>query len=82
MSSHEDPSSCITYSQLFTMIAPIVIALHERNLLDIAEIPSFYEDALMRRKFNLNASDAELEFLRQAIAGFQRLALAIKPPAA
>ena len=70
----------ITQSQFFSAFTPLVLALHEKKLIDIAEIPHLYEDVLSRRKIDLQEPDADLIFLQELIAGFQRLANAVKPP--
>lgn len=67
----------ITSEQLFATITPLVVALHEKGVLDIAEVPHYYEDALVRRK-DLGATPEELEFQKALIVGFERLATMVK----
>lgn len=68
----------MTFEQLMQVFTPLLLALHEKKVLDIAEVPHFYEDALERRKSNLGESEADLEFPRQLVAGLTRLAAAVK----
>lgn len=67
----------VTTEQLMATITPLVVALHERGVLDIAEVPHYYEDAVVRRK-ELGATDGEVAFQRELVTGFQRLARAVK----
>ena len=67
----------VTTEQLMATITPLVVALHEKGLLDIAEIPHYYEDAVVRRK-GIGATDDEVSFQQQLVVGFQRLAKAMK----
>lgn len=67
----------ITLEQLMQVFTPLLLALHEKRVLDIAEIPHFYEDALERRR-TLGATEVDLDFQRQLVDGMSRLALAVK----
>ena len=67
----------ITTDQLFATITPLVVALHEKGVLDIAEIPHYYEDAVVRRK-DIGATDDEVAFQKELVVGFQRLAKVVK----
>ena len=67
----------ITSEQLFATITPLVVALHEKGILDIAEVPHYYEDAVVRRK-DIGASPEDLEFQQALVVGFQRLAKVVK----
>lgn len=67
----------ITSEQLFDTITPLVVALHEKGVLDIAEIPHYYEDAVVRRK-DIGATDDEVAFQQELVVGFQRLAKMVK----
>lgn len=67
----------ITTEQLFATITPLVVALHEKGVLDIAEIPHYYEDAVVRRK-EIGATDAEVAFQQALVVAFQRLAKTVK----
>ena len=67
----------VTTEQLMATITPLVIALHEKGILDIAEVPHYYEDAVMRRK-EIGATDEEVAFQQELVVGFQRLAKAVK----
>ena len=69
----------ITTAELFATITPLVVALHEKGVLDIAEIPHYYEDAVVRRK-DMGATDDEVAFQQELVAGFQRLAKMVKAP--
>lgn len=67
-----------TTEHLFELFMPLLHALHEKKVLDIAEVPHFYEDALERRKANLGATEEDVAFLRQVILGLNRLAHQVK----
>lgn len=67
----------ITDNELFAAITPILLALHEKKLIDIAEIPHYYEDAVQRRK-DMGVADADLDFQKQLVLGTARLALLVK----
>lgn len=67
----------ITAEQLFATITPLVVALHEKGVLDIAEVPHYYEDAVVRRK-GIGATDAEVAYQQELVVGFQRLAKMVK----
>jgi len=67
----------MTTEQLMAAITPLVIALHEKGILDIAEIPHYYEDAVVRRK-EIGATDDEVAFQQGLVVGFQHLAKAVK----
>lgn len=67
----------VTTEQLMATITPLLVALHERGVLDIAEVPHYYEDAVVRRK-EIGATDDEVAFQRELVTGFQRLAQAVK----
>ena len=68
----------LTRDDLFTVLMPLVLALHEKKVLDIAELPHYYEDALIRRKLDLNQASGDLEFLEETIRGLHRLAAVVK----
>lgn len=67
----------ITSEQLFATITPLVVALHEKGVLDIAEVPHYYEDAVVRHK-DTGATDDEVAFQQELVVGFQRLAKMVK----
>ena len=67
-----------TTDHLFELFMPLILALHEKKVLDIAEVPHYYEDALERRKANLAETEEDVAFLRQVILGLNRLALLVK----
>ena len=67
----------VTTEQLFATITPLVVALHEKGLLDIAEIPHYYEDAVVRRR-GVGATEAEVAYQQELVVGFQRLAKMVK----
>ena len=69
----------ITTAELFATITPLVVALHEKGVLDIAEVPHYYEDAVVRRK-DIGATDDEVAFQQELVAAFQRLAQTMKAP--
>ena len=63
---------------LFDALIPLFLALHEKNVLDIAELPHFYEDHLARRKLDQKATEADLDFLAGTIQGLHGLAYDVK----
>lgn len=63
--------------RLLATITPLVVALHEKGVLDIAELPHFYEDAVVRR-LELGATQEQVLFQQELVAGFQRLAKVLK----
>jgi hypothetical protein len=65
-------------SHLFDALIPLLLALHEKKVLDIAEVPHFYEDHLARRKLDQKASEADLDFLAGTIQGLHGLARDVK----
>lgn len=67
----------ITLEQSMQVFTPLLQALHEKKVLDIAEVPHFYEDALERRRA-LGATEADLDFQRQLVLGMVRLAAVVK----
>ena len=67
----------ITSEQLFATITPLVVALHEKGVLDIAEVPHYYEDAVVRRK-DMGATDVDVAYQQELVAAFQRLAQTMK----
>jgi len=70
----------ITSKELFTLFTPLVLALHEKKVLDLAELPHYYEDVLVRRKLDLKEDAAGLAFLEQTIQGLHRLAASVIRP--
>lgn len=68
----------MTFANLMEVFTPLLLALHEKKVLDIAEVPHYYEDALERRKMNLGETEADLAFLRELVKGLDRLAKAVK----
>ena len=71
----------LTRQDLFDVVTPLFIALHEKGVIDIAELPHFYEDALARRKLERAHTEADLAFLRDVVGGLHQLARRVKPPA-
>lgn len=67
----------ITQEQLMQVFMPLLLALHEKKVLDIAEIPHFYEDALERSRI-LGATVEELDFRLQLVKGMSHLADSVK----
>lgn len=68
----------VSINQLMQVFTPLLVALHEKGVLDIAEVPHFYEDAVIRRKYNLGEKDEDTEFQRELVTGLHRLAAALK----
>lgn len=75
----------ITSKELFALFSPLILALHEKGVLDISETAHLYEDALARRKLDLGEASSETAFLEQTVQGLHRLAAVVKgrtqPPA-
>lgn len=68
----------LTSKNLFDVFTPLLLALHEKKVLDIAEVPHFYEDVLARRRLE-NKEDLEsLDFLQQVVLGLNRLSVDVK----
>lgn len=67
----------ITANELFDTITPLLLALHEKKVLDIAEVPHYFEDAVQRRK-DMGAADSDLAFQQMLVVGMNRLALLVK----
>lgn len=68
----------ITVKQFGTAFSVLILALHEKNLIDIAELPHLFEDTLTRRVVDLKESGADVAFLQELISGIQRLANHVK----
>lgn len=71
----------ITDTQLFDTISPLWMALHERGLIDIDDVPGLYEGVLARRRLVLGHTRDDLAFVQDVVDGYRRLAAAMKPPA-
>ena len=67
-----------TRDQIFTIITPLILALHDKKVIDLAELPHYYEDVLTRRKIDQKEPDSELVFLQDLIDAFQKLAIHVK----
>lgn len=67
----------VTVENLFEAITPLMLALHEKGAVDIAELPQFYLDAVMRRLQN-GATEDQVTFQRQMVLGVERLAKMVK----
>lgn len=65
-------------THLFDALIPLLLALHEKKLLDIAELPHYYEDHWARRKLDQKASEDDLDFLAGTIQGLHGLARDVK----
>ena len=68
----------VTTKELFEVLTPLVLALHDHKILDIAETAHQYEDTLMRRKTEMGDSQESLAFLAEVTQGLHRLAAAVK----
>lgn len=75
----------ITDKELFAVFSPLILALHEKGILDISETAHLYEDTLARRIL-VNGEDGEsVAFLKEVVQGLHRLSAAVKghtPPSA
>lgn len=70
----------LTRQDLFDMLMPLFLALHEKGVIDIAELPHFYEDVLERRRAEPTHTEADLAFLQDVVVGLRRIAQEVKPP--
>lgn len=69
----------VTRQEFFDAFTPLLLALHQSKALDIAELPHYYEDVLVRRQHRGDSAEA-LAFLKELIQGLHRLALVEKAP--
>ncbi len=65
-------------TELFDLFMPLVQALHEKKVIDLAELPHYYEDSLMRRVELPGQKPEDLAFLKEVIQGLHRLAVQVK----
>lgn len=68
----------VTTAQLFDVLTPLLLALHHKGVLDIAEVPHYYEDVLARRVLEKGEDAESTAFLRDLTQGLHRLAAAVK----
>lgn len=68
----------ITKSDLFSFVSPLMVALHEKGILDISETALAYEDALARRRLEMGQSAPETAFLEETVRGLHYLAGLLK----
>ena len=64
----------MTIQNFFDAFTPLLLALHEKKVLDIAEVPHLYEDVLVRRKLDRGEDQEDLKFLQEMVQGLHRLA--------
>lgn len=67
----------INLNQLMQVLTPILVALHEHKILDIALLPHIYEDALARRRA-AGVPPRELGLQKWLVVGMSQLAVAVK----
>lgn len=63
----------LTRQEFFDAFTPLLLALHHSKALDIAELPHYYEDVLVRRQHRGDSAE-ELAFLVALIPKLDRLA--------
>lgn len=68
----------LTKDEFFSAFMPLLLALHEKQVIDLAELPHYYEDALVRRKLDLGEGPDSLVFLQDMIQGLTALANTVK----
>lgn len=67
----------MTRQDFFDAFTPLLLALHEKKVLDLTELPHYYEDVLVRRKLDRKEGPDDLAFLEQTIQGLHRLAASV-----
>jgi SPX domain protein involved in polyphosphate accumulation len=72
------PAMNMTRQDFTDAFTPLILALHEKKVLDISETAHQYEDVLMRRKLDRGDSAQDLEFLEWMTTRLHRLAVVTK----
>jgi hypothetical protein len=72
------PPLLMTQQQFFDAFMPLLLAMHEKRLIDFAELPLYYEDVLVRRTLDIKESPANLAFLQSLIKGLAEMAPDVK----
>ena len=68
----------ITHNELFAVLTPLLLALHEKGVLDISETALLYEDVLARRSLENQEADDSVQLLQVMAQGLYRLAGVVK----
>jgi hypothetical protein len=68
----------LTQQQFFDAFMPLLLALHEKRVIDFAELPQYYEDVLVRRTLDIKEAPENLAFLQSLIKGLAELAPDVK----
>lgn len=68
----------ITDKELFAVFSPLIVALHEKGVMDISETAHLYEDVLARRLLEQKEDEESVAFLKDVVQGLHRLAAAVK----
>lgn len=68
----------ITEQELLSVFSPLILALHEKGVLDISETAHLYEDVLARRLLGQKEDAESVAFLKEVVLGLHRLASAVK----
>lgn len=63
---------------LFSTIAPLWIALHEKGVIPLHELALFYEDAVARRQFDLGETGEDIALAQSIAAAIHRLSAAVQ----
>ena len=64
----------MTHQDFFDVFTPLLLALHEKKVLDLAELPHYYEDVVARRRLEKKEDEAALVFQASLIPRLQKLA--------
>lgn len=68
----------LTRQDFFDVFTPLLLALHEKKVIDIAELPHHYEDVLARRKLDRKEEPEALAFLEHVTSRLHNLARQVK----
>lgn len=68
----------ITEQELLSVFSPLILALHEKRVLDISETAHLYEDVPARRTLENGEDAASVAFLKEVVRGLHNLAFAVK----
>ena len=72
------PPLLLTQQQFFDAFIPLLMALHEKRVIDFAELPLYYEDVMVRRQLDIKELPENLAFLQSLIQGLSALAPDVK----
>ncbi|MEI8324889.1 MAG: hypothetical protein WCH44_05875 [Betaproteobacteria bacterium] len=72
------PPLLLTQQQFFDAFIPLLMALHEKRVIDFAELPLYYGDVMVRRKLDIQEAAENLAFLQSLVQGLSALAPDVK----